>query len=118
MRWVEVAARLPQRCAFIPYIGAHSPRGFFQADFELPGGDTPYVSVVALEEMAREIGWYPPGEQQAYDRVLAVKDTEIRGLREQLEAAEQKLAAVQVLKEAGYTAGRKPGRPRKTTEVV
>lgn len=113
MRFVEVAARLPQRCAFIPFIGSHHERGYFMGDCELPGGDTPYVSVVAVLEMARMLGMEPAGQSAAYERALVVKDAEIADLQEQLAKAREKLNAVEVLKSAGFTQARRPGRPSK-----
>lgn len=119
MRWVPAAVNRPNRCAAVPFIASHDADGFIDTGSQLPGWDPHvYVSVKAVREMARIIGMEPGGQAAAYDQALAAKDTELAGVREQLAEAERKLEAVQVLKSAGYSAGRKPGRPPKQKETV
>jgi hypothetical protein len=119
VRWVESAAVRPGRCAVLPYIGStNSQYGFIDTGAEMPGFDNHvYVSVLAVEQMAQMIGWQPP---HAIQEVQAQLDLE-RTARAEAEAKaadlERKLAAVQVLKQAGYTASRKPGRPPNRQKV-
>lgn len=117
MRWVESAPVRPQRCAALPYIGnSNSQYGFIDTGAELPGFDNHvYVSVVAVREMAKLIGWddpslWKPGLERSQARVAE--------LEQQVAELQEQLAAVQVLKSAGYTAARKPGRPPKAKAVA
>ena len=119
MRWVECAAIRPQRCAVIPFIGASHEKGFIDTGSELQGFDNHvYVSVVAVEEMARFIGWAPPHDTAGKDREIAEKDRRIADLEAQLAEADNELNAVHVLKGKGWTPARKPGRPPKQKETV
>ena len=110
MRWVPVAANRPNRCAAIPFLSAHDSKGFIDTGTVLPGWDPHvYVSVVALEEMARLIGWHPSSQQAAYDRVLTAKDEELERLRaENMELAET-ISAIDVIESSDFTARKKRG---------
>lgn len=113
MRWVPHAAIRPHRCAAIPFIGNSNTRGgFIDTGQDLPGWDPHvYVSVEAVKEMARMIGWAPAdtGQRQRLENLrgqLAEAEAETALLREQL-------AAVRVLKNSGFAQANPPGRPRK-----
>lgn len=122
MRWVQQATLRPHHCAAIPFVGnSNAKKGFFDTGQDLPGWDPHvYVSVEAVEEMARLIGWQPAHVGQQNTAVLEEKDREIALLREQLEEADRFAEA------AEYTLGRfgekvrnKPGRkPRREEEVT
>lgn len=115
MRWVQHAAIRPHRCAVIPFVGnSNSQEGFIDTGQDLAGWDPHvYVSVTAVKQMATLIGWQPRHvEHQANQKVQAL-EAELEAVRGELAVAERKLEAVQVLKQAGYTASRKPGRPPK-----
>lgn len=109
MRWVSQAVIRPSRCAVIPFIGNSSgTRGFIDTGQDLPGWDNHvYISVEAVEEMARMIGWAPrptvPPAEKEKARIA------------QLEAEKLQLAqvvdAVEILKNNGFSA--KQGRTRK-----
>lgn len=113
MRIMPHAALPPHRCAVIPFVGNHNSRGFFDTGMELPGWDPHvYVSVEAVEEMARMLGWAPQHvnqtalvKQKRAEEELKEKNAEIVALKEQLEA-------VQTLQRAGFTsaASRRPSR--------
>ena len=119
MRWVQQAVINPHRCAVIPFIGnSNSQKGFIDAGHDLPGWDPHvYVSVEAVEEMARLIGWQPAGS-------LQLKDTEIGRLeRKVAELEEQVREADRFAEAAEYTLGRfgqhvrnKPGRKPKASQ--
>lgn len=112
MRFVPTAAVYPHRCAALPQIGANHPDGYIDTGSEmLPGGldQRVQISVVAVREMARLIGWVPSEElealQETVDR-LAARVDELEG---ELSDAETVIDAVHVLKAKGYSAQRKPG---------
>lgn len=116
MRIVERPVKRPMHCAAVPYIG-QSNRSVRWVDTgsELPGGfdNHVYLSDAAVREAMQALKWPLPGEFREVkadrDRLRAELDAanaELRELREQI-------AAVQVLKQAGYQQARKPGRPAK-----
>ena len=115
MRWVSHAAIRPHRCAVVPFIGnSNAKKGFIDTGSDLPGWDPHvYVSVEAVEEMARMIGWQPAHVQAGVKDRLAEKDAVIESLRTDLAARDVQLEAVQVLKNAGFSQAKPPGRPRK-----
>lgn len=115
MRWVPHAALRPHHCAAIPFVGNSTAQdGFIDTGVDLPGWDPHvYVSVTAVKEMARLIGWQPAHVQQGVRDRLAEKDAEIESLRSDLAEKDKQLDAVQVLKNAGFAQTRAPGRPRK-----
>jgi hypothetical protein len=115
MRWVPHAALRPHHCAAIPFVGnSNAKGGFIDTGVDLPGWDPHvYVSVDAVQEMARMIGWQPSHVQQGVRDRLAEKDAEIEQLRSCVAERDQQLEAVQVLKNAGFSQAKPPGRPRK-----
>lgn len=114
MRWVQAAQIRPHRCSFIPFVAGHHPKGFFDFGTEIMAFDGhAYCSVVAAEQMAGAMGWAPAGDAsnlrarvRELEAVVALKDEEVAALQ-------VKLDAVQVLRQAGYEAARRPGRPKK-----
>lgn len=86
MRIVQQAALRPHRCAAVPFIGnSNSKLGFVDTGQDLPGWDPHvYVSVEAVCEMARLIGWQPRMVQAEMDRRLAAKDDRIKALEAEL----------------------------------
>lgn len=120
MRLVPHAAIRPHRCAVIPFIGnSNTKRGFFDTGVDLPGWDPHvYVSVEAVEQMASQVGWQPNQIAAGYARQVKDRDQQIGTLEARIAELEQQVSAVQVLKAAGYTAARKPGRPPKAKAVA
>jgi len=123
MRWVAEAVTKPQRCAVLPHVGRTHPLGFFDTGSEMPGkGDQwdnhIYVSVVAAQLMAVEMGWASP---ESVDELKAEIDRlkgENERLEEELNAAEVVLSAIDTLESRDFRARKKPGRPSKKEEGV
>jgi hypothetical protein len=115
MRLVERASIRPMRCAVLPQIGANHPRGFVDTGSELFGGldNHVYVSVVAVEEMARMVGWVPQRERKQVEAERDEALERVAELEAELEDAHRNLDAVDQLVSAGYVSRKKPGRPRK-----
>lgn len=111
MHLVEVAAFRPQRCAVIPYIGAHHPNGFIDTGNELDGNRI-YISVVGLAEMARIARIIPPAVPDLSGD-LEVSEARVAELEAELEDVRAQLAAIGTLKLAGATTARPVGRPKK-----
>jgi hypothetical protein len=114
MRWVPAAAVRPNRCAFIPFIGSHHPRGFFDFGTEIMAFDGhAYCSVVAAEQMAAAMGWAPAGDSFALKQRVRELEDQVAQKADEMAALQAQVDAVHTLRQAGYEPARKPGRPRK-----
>lgn len=117
MRFVEKAVTFPMRCAVIPYIGQNHEKGFIDTGVEIPASAKDshvYVSVAAVEQMARMVGFVHPAFLEAeVDRLLR----ELKVVQDQLAEADKELAAIDVLKNRGYVPARSAGRPRKVNDA-
>lgn len=115
MRWVPHAAVRPHRCAVVPFIGNSTAKnGFIDTGMDLPGWDPHvYVSVEAVEEMARMIGWQPAHVQAGHKQRAADITARLEEARAELDRVNEQLAAVRVLKNGGFAQANPPGRPRK-----
>ena len=114
MRFVPKAEARPHFCVVYPHLGASQTEGYVDTGNTVTILDgRPYVSVVAVREMCRLLGW-PTPEQHA--EVVAERDTLERDLalaREQLAEADEELGAIHILKGKGYKPAKRPGRPPK-----
>lgn len=109
MHFVEVAAFRPQRCAVVPYIGAHHPNGFIDTGNELDGNRI-YISLVGLAEMARVARIIPPAVPDLTDE-LSAANSRISELEAELEEAQKfRDAAEYTLSTIGQKVRAKPGR--------
>lgn len=109
MHLVEVAAFRPQRCAVIPYIGAHHPNGFIDTGNELDGNRI-YISIVGLAEMARVARIIP---RAVPDLTAELEEAQARVAELELEAEEHarfREAAEYTLSQFGAKVRNKPGR--------
>lgn len=114
MRWVPAAVVRPHRCALIPFVGSHHPRGFFDYGTEMQAFDGHvYVSVVAAEQMARHLGWVAPGDVVNANRRVADLEARLERAHAEAETLREQLGAVRVLKNAGFAQSNPPGRPKK-----
>lgn len=117
MHVTEVAAFRPQRCAVIPYIGAHHPNGFIDTGNEIDGNRI-YISIVGLVEMVRVAGILPkpvpdvrPDLEAANERIAEL-EAEKADLQGQLDAVDR------LVRKETFVKSAKPGRPRKQKEPV
>lgn len=115
MRWVAHAALRPHVCAAIPFIGnSNAKKGFIDTGCDLPGWDPHvYISVEAVEEMARMIGWQPNHVQQGHKNAVAELERRLEESRAENARLVEQLDAVKVLKNGGFAQANPPGRPRK-----
>lgn len=120
VRWVPAAVVRPHRCAFIPFLGSHHPRGFFDFGTEIMAFDGhAYCSVVAAEQMAAAMGWAPVGDKLAAEAKVTDRDARIAELEAEVADRDETIAAFGVLKRAkAIQEPRGPGRPRKNPEEV
>lgn len=107
LRWVPRAIMRPHRCAMVPYVGQNSPKGFFDSGTDYRG-DRVYVSVVAVEEMARALGFEAPGTVQARSTREQQLETRVAQLQADLTEANQELDAVELLRSKRFDQS-KPG---------
>ena len=117
MRFVRSAVRRPHRCAAIPFVGMNDPEGFIDTDTEYDG-ERVYVSVKAVKEMVRIIGW--PSKQDFTTLAGDYRKSASRcaDLESKVEDLESQLKAIHTLKMAGATTQAKPGRKPKEEAVA
>lgn len=116
MRFVEQAAIRPSRCAVFPHIPGNHRDGFIDSGSELLSSahdNHVYVSVVAVREMARMIGWLDPDAKRDLENRVAVLERENHRLEDEVIQLNREFEAIDLLESAGYTARKKPGRPAK-----
>lgn len=123
MRWVDRALTKPSRCAVIPSIGIDHPEGYIDTGSELPGkGDQfdchVYVSVVALREMCKTMGWPLPEQAAEVEQQLSAVEAQLEAVVAERDALAAKFQAIDVLASEGFRARNKPGRPPKKKEEV
>ncbi len=115
MRYVRSAVRRPHRCAAIGFIGMNHAEGYIDTETEFEG-ERVYISVVGVKEMAKIIGLPTRADYESLLKELDKASAELLDVQEALGDATSRLDAIHVLKAAGYSAQRKPG--RKTAEKV
>lgn len=116
---VERAISRPNHCAVLPSLGAAHARGYFDTGVDLQGFDNRvYVSVEAVEVMARKLGWVGPETIADHDTQVADLEREVSLLRDQLRDADQFAEAAEyTLSRFGQRVQKKPGRkPREPVQ--
>lgn len=116
MREVDRPVKRPMHCAALPYVGQSNRNArWVDTGSELPGGfdNHVYLSDAAVRGAMQALRYPLPGE---FREVRADRDRlagELEEARRELADLRAQLAAVQVLKQAGYQQARRPGRPPK-----
>lgn len=117
MRRVERCIAKPNACVVYPQLGQAHRKGYFDTGNELNALDPHiYVSVEAVETMARDLGWVTPEGHAGTVEDLKVCRERIAELEVQLEKFEGVFEAFDTLESAGFRARRKAGRPAKSPE--
>jgi hypothetical protein len=114
MRFVTSANQRPHTCAFYPQFGGNHEQGFVESDSLIDDFFTPYVSIVALREIAEKI----PEAGLAPRSELTLAQAENEALRRENEDLKQQLAEADKFAEAaewtlnhfGTRVQSKPGR--------
>lgn len=113
MRFVESATQRPHTCIFYPQLGGNHPEGFIESNSLIDDYFTPYVSLVALRELAEKIP--QAGLCRRDDLTLAQAENEalkreLEDVRAQMAEYDKELDAIHTLRARGYSAQKKPGR--------
>ena len=121
MRFVEKAVINPMRCAVLPQIGANHDQGYIDSGSEMiaSGRDQHvYVSVVAVREMARLLGFPSPEEFAEVESDRDAIAAELADAQEDLAKADTYLDAIDVIESRGFATRRKTGRPPKRAAAI
>lgn len=115
MRHVQQASMRPHRCSVFPNINGQNARGgFLDTGQDARADDHVYVSLVAVEEMARMIGWQHSSVSAPLEAKLKARDARIVELEGLLAEAEHfKDAAEYTMARFGAKVQSKPGRKPK-----
>lgn len=100
----------------LPQIGQFHAEGFIDTGSEIESSAKDshvYVSVVAVRELAKLIGWVDPAELAQERDDLAAR---VEALEGELASQDAVLEAIDTLESADYRARRKPGRAKKQVE--
>lgn len=105
MRVIDSPWKTPARCIVVPHITQQTPNIIWiDTNAEIPGGPRDnhvYVSDVAVRQMMTTLGYKSPREFDDMERRALEAEEAAIGLLEKLEAAEETLAAIGLLEEAG-----------------
>ena len=112
MRRVDRPMWEPYRCAFT--LKDQDPEGFVVGEVIKGFDPHAFASISWVKQTARELGMVDPTELEA---LVEEQARTIEDLKEQLQEADRQLAAIDVLQSHGYTARRKPGRPKTKVEA-
>lgn len=111
MRIVPRAAGRPHVCAVFPHIGGDHPRGYFETGNTLTAIDPKiYVSVVAAEHMARDLGFIDAETHQGVLDELAAARAELEQAEARIGDLEAVIDAIDTIESADFRARRKAGR--------
>jgi hypothetical protein len=114
VRIVEKLAWSPHKCAVIPFLGEASGHRFIDTGIELEGFENRvYVSEPAVKDMGKMLGFPSLEEHEELKSRVEELERELALTRDQLEDADSRLDAIDLLESANFTARKKPGRPRK-----
>lgn len=108
----------PMHCAVVPTLGQTARQHrFIDTGQELlthsvNAPNHVYVSEPAVREMAKLLGWTPPEEVDGLMDELAVAKADRDRLEGEIGALRARFAAIDVLESEGFTARKKPGRPK------
>lgn len=114
MRFVERADIRPHHCVVFPHLGTDHRDGYVDTGNEISAIDPhAYVSVAAVVEMAKLIGYPTREEHAAAVGEVARLGAELEQSAAALADAERALDAIDALESRGFRERRKPGRPKK-----
>jgi len=105
MRIIDNPWKTPARCIVVAHITQQTPNiTWIDTNAEIPGGPRDnhvYVSDVAVRQMMSTLGYASPLEFEESERLRIEAEDALIAVAEKLEAAEEQLAAIGLLEEAG-----------------
>lgn len=118
MRIVEKPAQVPHRCAVNP--GVTSDRdGFVWTGTVLQGRDPAiYVAASSVRAMALLFGFATPEEKQELEGLVRELGQRVEDLEADLRQADYQLNAIEVLRNVGFEAKKRAGRPPKGAKAA
>lgn len=106
----------PHHCAVFPQLGSTQRDGYFDTGTDLQGPGVflhrVYVSVVAVREMARKLGWISDVEADALRSEIRELQGQVSEALERADAAEAVVDSIDVIESAAFRARRKPGKQK------
>lgn len=105
MRFVTQATIRPHRCAVIPFIGSTHAKGFIDTGAEMGVGnfrEHVYVSIVAVEEMARMIRWCSPAERRSLEITRDDALKQLQRMREERDELAEFKARIEAFEQDGF----------------
>lgn len=116
---VDRAIAKPNHCAVYPHLGQAHEKGYWDTGNEIPSLDPHvYVSVVAVEELARRQGWASPDEHRVAEGQRDAALGRVESLERELEEAHRTIQAIDYLGSRDFIARRKTGRPTKERQAA
>lgn len=116
MRKVDRCVQRPLHCAVFPTLGAGHAKGYYDVNVNLPGPgiyeNRVYVSVEAVEALARKEGWLEPAEQARLNNEVEGLARQLEQCRAELTEARRQLEAIDVIESADFRARKRAGRPK------
>lgn len=110
MRRVDSAVIRPHHCAVYPQLGASPAEGLFDAGNDLAGFDNHiYVSVAAVKEMARDLGYVPPADHRVVENQRDAALGRIASLEQELADKQKALDSIDFLGSHDFIARKKRG---------
>jgi hypothetical protein len=114
MRLVATADIRPHHCLVFPHLGAAHPKGYIDTGNDLyvidPHG---YISVVAVEEMAKLIQLPTEDEWEKTQQELENLRSENQSLHDELQEVQSTVDAIKVIERREFKARKRPGRKPK-----
>jgi hypothetical protein len=93
------------------------PDGFYNTHTTLPGPDPcVYISTHAVHMLARQEGFFTPGEMGELQAQLAAKEAQLQQAIAEISDLRKVVTGIEGLAAQGFEIAKKTGRPPKTTE--
>ena len=121
VKWVPKAAEWPGECVLFPHLGGAHRDGYVHTNTTrniLGRLVHEYVSVVGLKEACAAMGWPSVEEHSAALDRIVVLERELEETKAALAESDRLIEAIDVIESRDFRARKKPGRPRKDSEVV
>lgn len=118
MHLVDRPSNPPHCCAVNPSV-KDDPDGFVHTGVVLNyAGPAVYVSVSSVRKLADLIGCATPEQKAELEGRVAELERQVADLEQDLKAADYQINAIEVLRNGGFEAKKRAGRPPKGAKVA